>query len=130
MSGLRHGQASHWTSGWSWLEWSIVVTVCVLLGSLTVVNVRPRRHPVAAKPLDDHAQLDVEIFTAAGLRVIERKWTSQRKTILLFGDSLTERSFDSSDGGWGAVLAANYTRKADVVNRGTRGVRGVCMHVF
>lgn len=32
-----------------------------------------------------------------------------RKTFLLFGDSLTQRSFD--EGGWGARLASAYQRK-------------------
>jgi hypothetical protein len=39
-------------------------------------------------------------------------------TIVLFGDSITEGSFDV--GGWGARLAHEYARKADVVNRGQR----------
>lgn len=43
-----------------------------------------------------------------------------RPNFLLFGDSLTERSFDPS-GGWGAALAHMYTRKADVINRGFGG---------
>ncbi|XAR50189.1 hypothetical protein NMG60_11004445 [Bertholletia excelsa] len=42
-----------------------------------------------------------------------------RPRIVLFGDSLTERSFGS--GGWGAALADNYSRKADVVVRGYGG---------
>ncbi|MEW5320404.1 MAG: hypothetical protein WDW38_011479 [Sanguina aurantia] len=43
----------------------------------------------------------------------------QRPKIVLFGDSLTERSFDT--GGWGAVVQSKYTRRADVVNRGFGG---------
>lgn len=33
----------------------------------------------------------------------------QRPKIVLFGDSLTERSFDTS--GWGTVLQSNYSRR-------------------
>ena len=35
-----------------------------------------------------------------------------RKTFLLFGDSLTQRSFD--EGGWGARLASAYQRKVNL----------------
>lgn len=40
--------------------------------------------------------------------------------IVLFGDSLTERSFNPA-GGWGAALADYYSRKADIVVRGFGG---------
>lgn len=40
--------------------------------------------------------------------------------VVLFGDSITERSF-SSEGGWGAALANFYARRLDVVNRGFSG---------
>ncbi|KAG2451099.1 hypothetical protein HYH02_004367 [Chlamydomonas schloesseri] len=43
-----------------------------------------------------------------------------RPRIILFGDSLTERGFDQP-GGWASYMAANYTRRADVVNRGMSG---------
>lgn len=39
--------------------------------------------------------------------------------IVLFGDSLTERSF--LPGGWGLRLSAHYARKADVIARGFSG---------
>lgn len=42
-----------------------------------------------------------------------------RPQIVLFGDSITEQSF--RPGGWGAALAYNYSRKADVVLRGYGG---------
>eukprot|EP00250_Pteridium_aquilinum_P006705 c16569_g1_i1 orf=285-1001(-) len=42
-----------------------------------------------------------------------------RPRFLLFGDSITEWSF--SPGGWGAALANQYARKADVVLRGYAG---------
>ncbi|KAL6997146.1 hypothetical protein U1Q18_007270 [Sarracenia purpurea var. burkii] len=42
-----------------------------------------------------------------------------RPQIVLFGDSITEQSFRS--GGWGAALADNYSRKADIVLRGYGG---------
>eukprot|EP00775_Hariotina_reticulata_P015398 gene15398-biopygen16972 len=44
----------------------------------------------------------------------------ERPVVLLFGDSLTERSFDP-EGGWGASLAHHYVRKVDVLNRGFGG---------
>ncbi|XP_057479979.1 GDSL esterase/lipase At5g62930-like [Actinidia eriantha] len=42
-----------------------------------------------------------------------------RPQIVIFGDSITEQSFRS--GGWGAALADNYSRKADLVLRGYGG---------
>ncbi|KAL3642357.1 hypothetical protein CASFOL_013172 [Castilleja foliolosa] len=42
-----------------------------------------------------------------------------RPQIVLFGDSLTQRSFES--GGWGASIADIYSRKVDVVLRGYGG---------
>ncbi|KAI9787215.1 MAG: hypothetical protein M1839_003450 [Geoglossum umbratile] len=41
--------------------------------------------------------------------------------IILFGDSLTERSFDTDNKGFGAELQNYYARRADVVNRGFSG---------
>jgi lysophospholipase L1-like esterase len=43
-----------------------------------------------------------------------------RPAVLLFGDSLTERSLDP-EGGWGAVVAHHFARKVDVINRGFGG---------
>ncbi|GLI65253.1 hypothetical protein VaNZ11_008740 [Volvox africanus] len=43
-----------------------------------------------------------------------------RPRIILFGDSLTERSFDAPEG-WGASLASFYVRRADITNRGMSG---------
>lgn len=42
-----------------------------------------------------------------------------RPKIYLFGDSITEESFD--DGGWGASLANHFARTVDVVLRGYSG---------
>ncbi|GMH16792.1 hypothetical protein Nepgr_018633 [Nepenthes gracilis] len=42
-----------------------------------------------------------------------------RPQIVLFGDSITGQSFQL--GGWGAALANNFSRKADVFNRGYGG---------
>ncbi|CAH9113709.1 unnamed protein product [Cuscuta europaea] len=42
-----------------------------------------------------------------------------RPKIYLFGDSITEMSFE--DGGWGAALANHFRRTADVVLRGYSG---------
>ncbi|XP_065875556.1 GDSL esterase/lipase At5g62930-like [Euphorbia lathyris] len=56
-----------------------------------------------------------------------------RPEIALFGDSITEQSFRS--GGWGASLADNYSRKADVLVRGyggynTRWALFLLCHIF
>ncbi|KAL6493536.1 hypothetical protein OROGR_032315 [Orobanche gracilis] len=56
-----------------------------------------------------------------------------RPQILLFGDSLTQKSFES--GGWGAAVADIYSRKVDVVLRGyggynTRWALFLLHHVF
>ena len=40
--------------------------------------------------------------------------------VVLFGDSLTQRSF-GEDGGWGSVIADKLQRRCDVVNRGFSG---------
>ncbi|KAL7161670.1 hypothetical protein ACSBR2_042192 [Camellia fascicularis] len=45
--------------------------------------------------------------------------SEMRPQIVIFGDSITEQSFRS--GGWGASLADNYSRKADLVLRGYGG---------
>ncbi|GAB2221205.1 hypothetical protein Drorol1_Dr00012376 [Drosera rotundifolia] len=57
-----------------------------------------------------------------------------RPQIILFGDSITEQSFRAG-GGWGAALADNYSRKADVLNRGyggynTRWALFLLHHIF
>jgi len=44
---------------------------------------------------------------------------TQRPSIALFGDSITQFSF--SEGGWGACLADTYQRRADILNRGYSG---------
>lgn len=43
------------------------------------------------------------------------------KQVVLFGDSITQFSFDPSNKGFGAALANDYQRKADVLNRGFSG---------
>jgi hypothetical protein len=40
----------------------------------------------------------------------------RRRAIVVFGDSLTQRSFEPA--GWGAALAHLYGRRCDVYNRG------------
>jgi len=51
--------------------------------------------------------------------------TIMRPSILLFGDSITQQAFGTSDGvvkvGWGSLLAATYQRRADVLARGYYG---------
>jgi len=46
----------------------------------------------------------------------ERKRLPQ---IILFGDSLTEWSFDEATAGFGWVLENKYAGKAEIVNEGT-----------
>ncbi|KAF7490016.1 Isoamyl acetate-hydrolyzing esterase 1 -like protein [Sarcoptes scabiei] len=41
--------------------------------------------------------------------------------VILFGDSLTQRSFDPSLGCWASMLADRYQRRADVIVRGFSG---------
>ncbi|KAG2188643.1 hypothetical protein INT44_001398 [Umbelopsis vinacea] len=41
--------------------------------------------------------------------------------IVLFGDSITQGSFETKYTGWGASLADAYQRRADVLNRGFSG---------
>lgn len=43
----------------------------------------------------------------------------ERPVIMLFGSSIVQYSF--SNGGWGAILADIYARKADVILRGYQG---------
>ena len=42
-----------------------------------------------------------------------------RPAFVLFGDSITQKSF--GPGGWAAVLADAYQRRVDVINRGYSG---------
>jgi len=54
---------------------------------------------------------------------LERKptrLTCERPEFLLIGDSITQQGF-GPDGCWGALLANEWTRCADVVNRGFSG---------
>ena len=46
-----------------------------------------------------------------------------RPAILLFGDSITQQGFgwDGTSVGWASLLARDYTRRADVLNRGYSG---------
>lgn len=43
------------------------------------------------------------------------------RQILLFGDSLTQRGFEWETGGWAGLLANDYVRRADIINRGFGG---------
>lgn len=45
-----------------------------------------------------------------------------RPSIVLFGDSITQEGFGVNGGvGWASLLAASYSRRADVLNRGFSG---------
>ena len=62
------------------------------------------------------------------------RFSVDRPTFVLFGDSITQASF-SAQAGWGAMLADTWTRCADVINRGysgynTRWAREVASRVF
>ena len=46
----------------------------------------------------------------------------QLDQITLFGDSITQQSFNPATFGFGAVLSNAYVRKMDVVNRGYSGM--------
>ena len=46
---------------------------------------------------------------------------SERRKVLLVGDSITQQSFSTLHGGWGAGLCDWYQRAADVTNRGYSG---------
>ncbi|KAI9347180.1 SGNH hydrolase-type esterase domain-containing protein [Zopfochytrium polystomum] len=51
--------------------------------------------------------------------------------IILFGDSITQHSFNVEIGGWGARVAAAYARKLDVFNRGYSGFTSRwCKHIL
>jgi len=43
------------------------------------------------------------------------------KTLILLGDSITERSCEPGHMGFQVVLNQDYVRKADVINRGLSG---------
>ncbi|KOM37487.1 hypothetical protein LR48_Vigan03g086900 [Vigna angularis] len=53
------------------------------------------------------------------LREADWKTSPLRPQIVLFGSSIIQMSFDN--GGWGAILANLYARKADIVLRGYSG---------
>lgn len=60
--------------------------------------------------------------------------TDRRRAIVIFGDSLTQRSFEPTSG-WGSALAHMYGRRCDVYNRGyggynTRWCRSMLPHLF
>ena len=46
---------------------------------------------------------------------------STRRSIVLFGDSLTQQSFGTGGSSWGARVAELYQRRATVYNRGFSG---------
>ncbi|KAK9709120.1 isoamyl acetate-hydrolyzing esterase [Basidiobolus ranarum] len=53
------------------------------------------------------------------------------KKIVLFGDSITQYSFNEELKGWGAALEHRYARKLDVVNRGFSGYNTAwAKHIF
>ncbi|KAJ1569695.1 hypothetical protein HK405_007249 [Cladochytrium tenue] len=75
------------------------VTLAALRGTLVVHHPTPHLPPV----------------TVSGSRDISLD------QIILFGDSITEESFDIGIDGFGAILSNAYARRLDVVNRGYSG---------
>lgn len=56
---------------------------------------------------------------------------TSRPYAVLFGDSLTQRSFDAATHGWGLFLASGWQGKIDVLNRGFSGAHyGACRENF
>ncbi|CAG2103518.1 unnamed protein product [Medioppia subpectinata] len=60
-----------------------------------------------------------------------KKWNK----VILFGDSLTQRAFEPSDGLWGSLLADKLQRVSDVIVRGfsgynSRWLRMICDQIF
>lgn len=55
-----------------------------------------------------------------------------KRSILLFGDSLTELGFGIGETvGWASLLASRYSRRADIWNRGFRGyTTNMALHVL
>mmetsp|Transcript_78281 Transcript_78281/g.203436 ORF Transcript_78281/g.203436 Transcript_78281/m.203436 type:complete len:287 (+) Transcript_78281:98-958(+) len=51
---------------------------------------------------------------------VSSRFAGGRAAVLLFGDSITQEG-TTATGGWAALLAANFSRRADVVNRGLAG---------
>lgn len=56
-----------------------------------------------------------------GVAVSRKEGASRRPIIMLFGDSITQFSFNPELCGWGAAVANWYARQADVLNRGFSG---------
>ncbi|KAI7985213.1 GDSL esterase/lipase [Camellia lanceoleosa] len=71
------------------------------------------------KTLDRSLSLHIVYTIQLSLITMQFPSSEMRPQIVIFGDSITEQSFRS--GGWGASLADNYSRKADVVLRGYGG---------
>jgi isoamyl acetate esterase len=44
-----------------------------------------------------------------------------RRSVLCFGDSITQQAWNPASGGWVARVANEYARKADILNRGLSG---------
>ncbi len=54
--------------------------------------------------------------------LLSNKLLKSQPIILLFGDSITQQGFGWEGGvGWASLLAADYSRRADVWNRGFSG---------
>lgn len=51
---------------------------------------------------------------------VSSRFVSSRPAVLLLGDSITQEG-STATGGWAAALAAHFSRRADVLNRGLSG---------
>ena len=58
-------------------------------------------------------------YTLVAEHLAQQRLGSKRMSVVLFGDSLTERAF--AEGGWGGCTAHWLQRRADVFNRGFGG---------
>ncbi|CAB9506286.1 Isoamyl acetate-hydrolyzing esterase 1 homolog [Seminavis robusta] len=88
---------------------------------------------VEAREPDDDTTMDAPMLLLLGKRRMGKGvvWDNnndkndnnkKRPSIVLFGDSLTQRAFgENGHAGWASLLAATYSRRADVTNRGFGG---------
>ena len=63
----------------------------------------------------------VEVSAVKPVTIGAKEAAARRPVLMLFGDSITQFSFNPELCGWGAALAHWYARQADVLNRGFSG---------
>ena len=84
---------------------------------------KPREHSsgVISRPLN----MTLGIPTPAIVDLLDPAF---RNTIVLFGNSITEWSFDDDTKGYGYQLGQYYMGKVQVLNRGVAGLVNLCSH--